>query len=151
MTFVKLCHKVFITCFSTLLFTPISVIATPEDAETSPPQVQKLETDWLELKPGFTGKLLGAHVDKIEKMDDGKMTRIQISMPTDKDGRKIEHVVVRGKRGNSEYDMTLNRKVEVIKDIEAGKTGVVVHIGDDKPFKLLINYIDYSDGKFDYQ
>ncbi|VUD56711.1 hypothetical protein TDB9533_02360 [Thalassocella blandensis] len=109
-----------------------------------------LETDWLELTPGYIGKILGAEITKIEKPDDKGMSRIEITIPNDKQ-RNIEEVIVRGKRGNSEYDLTLDQRVEVIKDLEAGKTGIVVHVGGNKPFKLLINYIDYNQDSRAYQ
>lgn len=125
----------------TALFVTLSLICSSVSADEL-----SQETDWLELTPGFIGKKLGAQINKVEKLDESELTRIEISLPHD-DKRKIEQVIVRGKRGSSEYDIDLNKRVEVIKDLEQGKTGIVVHVGGDKPFKLLINYIDYSDPK----
>lgn len=120
-----------------------ALITATANAESPSKDSITLETDWLELTPGYIGKLVGAEVTKIEKVGDSDLSRIEIRLPNDRK-HDIEEVIVKGKRGDAEYDIQLDRRVEVIKDLDAGKTGIVVHVGGDKPFKLLINYIDYN-------
>ncbi len=106
------------------------------DAETK-------ETDWLEAITGFKGTLLGAQVISVEKFEAENSTKIHISIPDNKD-KKIEEVIVKGKRG-LDYGKLSQKNVEVIKDLEVGKTGIVINVGGDTPFKLFINYIDYTE------
>ncbi len=115
-------------------------ISFGEKVEASPVSV---ESSWLSVAQGFKGERLGAEVVSVFKEKGGYMRKVHISIPRE-EKKEIEEVLVIGRRGDVDYTIKLDQPVEVIRDFENGRSGIVIHLGEKAPFKLLINYIEHS-------
>ncbi len=101
-----------------------------------------VESSWLSVVQGFKGERLGAEIVSVFNEREGDMRKVRISIPRAEE-KEIEEVLVIGRRGDVDYTIKLDQPVEVIKDFENGKSGIVIHLGEKAPFKLLINYIEH--------
>ncbi len=101
-----------------------------------------VESGWLDAARGFKGDKLGVEVVSVSKRDEASVSKIKVALPKYEE-KEIEEVVVIGRRGDIDYTITLDQPVEIIRDFENGRSGIVVHLGEKTPFKLLINYIEH--------
>ncbi|MFL0811058.1 MAG: hypothetical protein K6L76_11635 [Agarilytica sp.] len=104
----------------------------------------RFETGWLQMETGHEGAVLGAKVTSISNVKDDQLNRVEVTLPQAQ-GRSIEEVVVVGKRDDADYRVVLEKPVTIIQDYEGGRSGIVIHLGEKMPFKLLINYIEYQE------
>ncbi len=111
-------------------------------AEKVVPSSISAESSWLSIAQGFKGEKLGAEVVSVFPEKEGRTSKIHISIPREGE-KEIEEVLVIGRRGDVDYTIKLDQPVEVIRDYENGRSGIVVHLGEKAPFKLLINYIEH--------
>lgn len=105
------------------------------------------ETDWMNITPGFEESKIGARIEEIfQRKTLAELTpkekKVNISLPTIP-GKKIEEVVVIGKRKKDIFQIDLKREVEIIKDFKEGRTGIVIYLENEGGIQLRINYIDY--------
>ncbi|MFL0803600.1 MAG: hypothetical protein K6L81_07765 [Agarilytica sp.] len=109
--------------------------------ESNAPQL-RVESDWLDMARGFKGGKLGLEVVSVSTDNESALNTVKVALPKYEE-REIEEVLVIGRRGGVDYTIKLDQPVEVIRDYENGRSGIVVHLGEKTPFKLLINYIEY--------
>ncbi|MFL0800868.1 MAG: hypothetical protein K6L80_10495 [Agarilytica sp.] len=102
-----------------------------------------VESSWLDAARGFKGEKLGLEVVSVSKSDESSVRKVELALPKYKE-KEIEEVLVIGRRGDVDYTIKLDQPVEVIRDFENGRSGIVVHLGEKAPFKLLINYIEHQ-------
>jgi hypothetical protein len=105
-----------------------------------------LETDVLKPKVGHQGRALGARIESVEHIEDGKVVKIKVSIPA-QDDSDIEEVVV---LGQPEIITKVRRPVEqkqrfeVVKNLEQGRSGVIIYLGKRQDFALKLNYTEDS-------
>lgn len=100
-------------------------------------------SDWIELAPGFEEKKIGARVESVGEADQEGLVRIEVSIPDPRD-RDIEEVIITARKRKPGKKMEYHVDAEVIKDLEAGRTGIIFYLGQEEDFQLRLNYIDYT-------
>ena len=98
-------------------------------------------SSWMEVVPGFEEKIIGARIHSVGNIDNKGLRRIEVSIPV-KDGKPIEEVIVTARKDKKSKTKKYEAKVDYIKDLDAGRTGIIILLGDETDFQLRINYID---------
>lgn len=106
-----------------------------------------LETDELKPVQGHQGGTLGARIDAVESLDNGEMIKISVSLPkpTLAHESDIEEVIVMGVAPKKETQRPLldqGQKVEVVNDLEQGRSGIVIYLKKQQNFVLQLNYTE---------
>lgn len=104
---------------------------------------QTENSDWIELAPGFEEKNIGARVESIGEANQDGLMRVEVSIPDPSD-RDIEEVIITARRQKPGKKMEYHVDAEVIKDLKAGRTGIIFYLGQEEDFQLRLNYIDYT-------
>ncbi len=98
------------------------------------------ETGILSPEVGFEDKESGARVDSVGILTDEGVQRIEVSVPTEE--QPIEEVIVYGKRQEEIWKIPQFKGVEIVNNLETGRSGVVIHVGKNQPFVLKFNYFE---------
>lgn len=106
-------------------------------------QSETENSDWIQLAPGFEEKKIGARVDSVGEADEDGMMRVEVSFP-DTTGRDVEEVIVTARRQRRSKKVEYHVDAEVIKDLQAGRTGIIFYLGQQEDFQVRLNYIDYT-------
>ena len=103
-----------------------------------------IETSWLSGQSGFKGELLGAEILSVapDAKDTTKDT-IEVAIPVPQ-GQRVEEVIVIEKADPSLQKPEVKYDVKVVKDYEGGRSGIIVTLGKNVPFKLMFNYVEHS-------
>ncbi len=104
---------------------------------------QTYNSDWIRLAPGFEEKKIGARVDFVGEVDQDGLVRVEVSIP-DSRGKDIEEVIITARKSTPDKKREYHVDAEVIKDLEAGRTGIIFYLGEKEDFQMRLNYIDYT-------
>ena len=104
---------------------------------------QTESSDWIELAPGFEEKNIGARVESVGEANQDGLMRVEVSIPDPRD-RDIEEVIITARRQKPGKKVEYHVDAEVIKDLEAGRTGIIFYLGQEEDFQLRLNYLDYT-------
>ncbi len=100
------------------------------------------ETDWLELKDGFQGKVIGAKIASIGDADDHGNRHVTVSIPKNaiKNTDHIQEIVVVGKAPKEEDEPSnLQTHYEWAADYENDYYGLIITLGDTNvPIRLYL-------------
>ncbi len=92
---------------------------------------------WMSPEAGWVDEETDTRVEKVTRDENGGGYRVEISVPQVE--KPIEEVVVVGVRDEGpEYELPI--KYEVINDLDSGRSGIILYLGNDDPFALRINY-----------
>ncbi len=103
-----------------------------------------IETSWLSGEAGFKGQLLGAEIVSVSpSQDDDTKNTVEVTIPVPH-GNTVEEVIVIEQANPSLKKPEIKYDVKVVKDYKGGRSGVVITLGKDVPFKLMFNYVEYG-------
>jgi len=91
---------------------------------------------WMSPEAGWVDEETDTRVEKVTR-DPEKGYRVEISVP--KVDKPIEEVVVVGQRPE-ELELPSLMSYEVINDLDSGRSGIVLYMGEKRDFALQINY-----------
>ena len=95
---------------------------------------------WMEPEQGFIVDESDARVESVTEDKDTGAYRIEISIP--KLETPIEEVVVIGQTQEKPEFVMPNIPFEIINDLDAQRSGIIVYLGEKRNFALRINYKD---------
>lgn len=104
--------------------------------------VSASETDLLEQKEGFQGKVMGARVESVSIDEKDKVKQVTVSIP--KESGPIEEVIVTAPRLDKpkrEKPIFQMKPYKFIKDYEGDRYGLIIYLGEDNelPFRLYFS------------
>ena len=107
-----------------------------------PPLLADQETDWIELKEGYEGKLIGARVRQIKAIDGANTQHITISIPKNAiaDTAVIEEIVVTGKAPKKEAASKLNIEYKWVDDYENDHYGLIITVDKMPNFPIRLYF-----------
>lgn len=91
------------------------------------------ETDWLELREGYRGRVIGEKVERVEKLDNQDGQRVTLSIPKSaiKNTDNIEEIVVVGKAPKKDQKPNkLKIRYEWVDDYENDYYGLIITLGE---------------------
>lgn len=91
---------------------------------------------WMSPEAGWVDEATDTRVEKVTK-DPEKGYRVEISIP--KVDRPIEEVLVVGQK-QEKPELPNLMSYEVINDLDSGRSGIILYMGEKKDFALQINY-----------
>jgi hypothetical protein len=114
-----------------------SPVATPTIIESSP----------LIPKVGHQGISLGARIEAVERTADGKMVKIEISLPKivqqESAHSQLEEVIVYGTREKEDQTpLTQKQQFKVVNNLDEGRSGIVIFLDKQQDFVLHLNYTE---------
>lgn len=124
--------------FTKLLLALIAVCSLVVSIGFSP-LVAALETDLLEQKEGYQGKILGARVEEVSVVEGERIKQLTVSIP--KSNGPIEEVIVTARRLDStdrEKPIFQMKPYTFIKDYDNDRFGLIIYVGENNqlPFRL---------------
>ncbi len=92
---------------------------------------------------GHEDRELGTRIESVESIDNGKAVKIYVSVPRNEQS-DIEEVIVLGKQDKQKKRPTLlqTQKFEIVNNLEAGRSGIVIYLGKHEDFALKLNYTE---------
>ncbi len=92
---------------------------------------------WMSPEAGWVDEETDTRVEKVTRDDESGGYRVEISVPQVE--QPIEEVVVVGvQEEGPEYELPI--RYEVINELESGRSGIILYLGNDDPFAMRINY-----------
>lgn len=113
-------------------------------AETETNRLPVLETEVLIPNPGYQDEANGVRVESVEQSEDGQTVKIYVTVPHGENG-DIEEVIVLGqpdKKTKIRTPLLQKQKFEVVKNLEEGRSGIVIYLGKREDFLLKLNYTE---------
>lgn len=107
-------------------------------------QAETESSNWIELAPGFEEKNIGARVESVGEVDQDGLVRVEVSIPEPGD-KGIEEVIITARKQKPGNKAEYHVDAEVVKDLKAGRTGIIFYLGQEEDFQLRLNYIDYTE------
>ena len=118
--------------------TPVNPI--PEEDIT--PYNSVIETDYLEARTGYIGKVLGAEIEKVTANENQDMQIIEINLPIDPDIEEIDSVKVFARSGKP---IPQDETAKVFNDYENNNVGIKLYLPKQKNLVFKLKLIDESD------
>lgn len=113
-------------------------------AETGKTPLPVLETEVLSPTPGHQDERHGVRVESVEQLEDGQTVKIYVTVPQGENS-DIEEVIVLGqpdKKTKLRTPLLQKHKFEVVKNLEQGRSGIVIYLGKREDFLLKLNYTE---------
>lgn len=113
-------------------------------AQTETVSASFLESEVLSPTVGDLEQRLGVRIESVEQLEDGETVKIRVSMPQGDNG-EIEEVIVLGqpdKKTRTGTPLLQKQKFEVVKNLEDGRSGIVIYLGKREDFMLKLNYTE---------
>lgn len=132
----------FMATFLVLTTACSSTSKNPFPNPVPPPPNIILETDTLEAKPGYTGKILGAIVKDSTIGPYGEQQIIEINVPVDPDQIDIDQVRVISPSGETLKQI---KNAEIMRNYETDNVGITIFISKEKNMSFKLRLIDKSE------
>lgn len=134
------------SCIALSVFTVIAAVTNAEE-ESVTEFIQTLETSVLEPEVGHLGQSLGARIEAVERLEDGKMVKIEISLPepdtSSSTDSSLEEVIVYGTQEEDERPkLEQKQEFQIINNLEEGRSGIVIYLDKRQNFVLRLNYTE---------
>ncbi len=92
---------------------------------------------WMSPEAGWVDEETDTRVEKVTRDEESGAYRVEISVPQVE--QPIEEVVVVGvQEEGPDYELPI--RYEVINEMESGRSGIILYLGNDDPFAMQINY-----------
>ena len=92
---------------------------------------------WMSPEAGWVDEETDTRVEKVTRDEESGGYRVEISVPQVE--QAIEEVVVVGVQDEGpDYELPI--RYEVINEMESGRSGIILYLGNDDPFAMRINY-----------
>lgn len=98
---------------------PLSLAASPNNT----PSLSTIETDVLQAKPAYTGKVLGAKIEQVTIDEQDQIQIIDISVAINPD--KVNHIQVLSPSGDI---VKQDRTAQILRDYENNNVGIKIFI-----------------------
>ena len=119
------------------VFQACSIDKNPTDNQLARPPVISLETDYLKIRPGYTGEILGAKVIDSYFASDGGEQIIEINVPVNPD--QVDSVQVISPIGET---VKQNKTAEILRNYESGNVGIILFLSNEKNLSFKLRLID---------
>jgi hypothetical protein len=97
---------------------------------------------WMSPEQGFIVEDADARVESVTEDEETGVYRVEISVPTLES--PIEEVVVIGHKEEKPELILPEIPWEIVNDLDANRSGIIIYLGEKREFSLRINYVDGS-------
>ena len=134
------------SCIALSAFALTAAMANAEE-ESVTEFIQTLETSILEPEVGHQGQSLGARIEAVERLQDGKMVKIEISLPepdtSSSSDSSLEEIIVYGTPEDKDRPkLEQKQEFQIINDLKEGRSGIIIYLDKRQNFVLRLNYTE---------